>query len=192
MSGRYQIHTGLQHQLIWAGMPSGLPLDTELLPEAMKNCGYSTFAVGKWHLGHFKKSLWPTNRGFDSFYGYLLGCEDYYNRLTCFGNWGKKDIFDPGPCGLDFRDGERRAALDFDQIGKYSTGVFERKAKEVIDRHEFEKNPLFLYLPFQSVHYKKCNKRITILDAHLPQKMVFIDNFTMRFQFKTKCVTNSS
>ena len=125
--------------------------NVSILPEILKNCQYSTHIVGKWHLGHYKKSLWPTNRGFDSFYGYLLGCEDYFNRMTCFGNWGKKDIFSPGPCGLDFRDNEKKAALDEDQVGKYSTGVFEKKAIEIVDEHEFEGEkegkPLFLYLP---------------------------------------------
>ena len=62
---------GLQHQLIWRGMPSGLPDDTELLPEALRNCGYRTFGVGKWHLGYAKSSQTPWGRGFEKFTGYL-------------------------------------------------------------------------------------------------------------------------
>ena len=52
-------------------MPSGLPDDTELLPEALQNCGYRTFGVGKWHLGYAKSSQTPWGRGFEKFTGYL-------------------------------------------------------------------------------------------------------------------------
>ena len=52
-------------------MPSGLPDDTELLPEALRNCGYRTFGVGKWHLGYAKSSQTPWGRGFEKFTGYL-------------------------------------------------------------------------------------------------------------------------
>ena len=42
--------------------------------------GYSTHIVGKWHLGFFKRPYTPLYRGFDSFYGFLLGSGDYYNH----------------------------------------------------------------------------------------------------------------
>ena len=54
-------------------MASGLPDDTELLPEALRNCGYRTFGVGKWHLGYAKSSQTPWGRGFEKFTGYLGG-----------------------------------------------------------------------------------------------------------------------
>ena len=52
-------------------MASGLLDDTELLPEPLKNCGYRTFGVGKWHLGYSKSSQTPWGRGFEKFTGYL-------------------------------------------------------------------------------------------------------------------------
>ena len=73
---------GLQHQLIWRGMPSGLPDDTELLPEALRNCGYRTFGVGKWHLGYAKSSQTPWGRGFEKFTGYLGRFSHVSQRLV--------------------------------------------------------------------------------------------------------------
>ena len=46
----------------------GINPDEVLIPEMLKNKGYSTGMFGKWHLGHHKKSL-PVHHGFDEYYG---------------------------------------------------------------------------------------------------------------------------
>ena len=45
----------------------------KLLPEYLKSLNYRTIALGKWHLGGSNLTGWPTNRGFDYFYGIIGG-----------------------------------------------------------------------------------------------------------------------
>jgi len=45
----------------------------------MKELGYSTHLVGKWHLGYYQKRFTPTQRGFDSHFGYWNGFISYRN-----------------------------------------------------------------------------------------------------------------
>lgn len=139
MSGRYQIHTGLQHDVIFAGQPNALPLDNKIIPEQLRHCGYDTHMIGKWHLGFYRSEFLPHNRGFNSFFGYLNGAEDYYSHVSC---WQKA-------CGYDIRSENGPVSEAF---GEYSAFTYSKKAKEVIDKRDKSK-PLFLYLAFQSVHF---------------------------------------
>lgn len=135
MSGRYQIHTGLQHGIIRPKQPNGLPLNSSTLARVLKNAGYSTHMVGKWHLGFYKSAYLPTNRGFDSYYGYLTGSENYFTH--------KRSGF------IDLHDNLKPV---FNETGHYSAHLFTQKASDVINAHDPQKGPLFLYLAYQSVH----------------------------------------
>lgn len=139
LSGRYQIHTGLQHGVIAPPQPRGLPLDNIILPEQLRHCGYDTHMVGKWHLGFFKSEYLPWNRGFNSFFGFLNGGEDYYSHYKCYLD----------QCGVDMWSSETGPVNN--TWGEYSAHLFARKAIEAIDKRN-RKKPFFLYLAYQSVH----------------------------------------
>lgn len=72
------------------GYDGFMPLEKATIAEILRENGYNTFAVGKWHLvppseqtpvGPFTR--WPTGRGFDHFYGFLPGgSTDQYNPTT--------------------------------------------------------------------------------------------------------------
>src|SRR5215472_11571410 len=53
MTGRYPFRYGLQTAVIPAGAKYGLATDEWLLPQALKEAGYTTAIIGKWHLGNF-------------------------------------------------------------------------------------------------------------------------------------------
>lgn len=141
MSGRYQIHTGLQHRVIMPAQPNALPYDEKILPEQLKACGYDTHMVGKWHLGFYEEKFLPFNRGFNSYYGYLTAQEDYYTHVSC-GGWKI-------PCGIDMYSSVEGPTNS--SQGEYSTNLFTRKAIQAIDNRDKSK-PLFLYLAYQAVH----------------------------------------
>uniref|UniRef100_A0A3P8RAB1 Sulfatase N-terminal domain-containing protein n=1 Tax=Astatotilapia calliptera TaxID=8154 RepID=A0A3P8RAB1_ASTCA len=144
MTGRYQIHTGMQHQIIWPCQPYCVPLDEKLLPQLMKEAGYATHMVGKWHLGMYMKDCLPTRRGFDTYLGYLTGGEDYFTHFRCY----QSRSLNLSRCALDLRDGED-VATGYE--GVYSTELLSQRAISIIERHNSQK-PLFMYVALQAVH----------------------------------------
>ncbi|MBT3199150.1 MAG: sulfatase-like hydrolase/transferase [Phycisphaerales bacterium] len=72
MSGRYQHRFGYTINVmphVKGGTSDGLPRSETTLGEYLKGCGYTTGAIGKWHLGA-SEALNPVNNGFDYFYGF--------------------------------------------------------------------------------------------------------------------------
>ena len=61
MTGRYAMRYGLETLVIFPSHTYGLPTDERTLSQAMKDAGYDTAMVGKWHLGHADKKYWPQN-----------------------------------------------------------------------------------------------------------------------------------
>ena len=132
MTGRYPLRYGLQTGVIPSGHTWGLPTDEWLLPQALKEAGYETAIIGKWHLGHADRKYWPRQRGFDYQYGPLIGEIDYFTH-------------------------EQHGVVDWYRNNKrvvekgYSTTLLGNEAVKIVDRHDPEK-PLYLYLAFNAAH----------------------------------------
>jgi len=132
MTGRYPLRYGLQTAVIPQGHAYGLATDEWLLPQALKDAGYETAIIGKWHLGHADRKFWPRQRGFDYQYGPLIGEIDYFTHKVD----GKVDWY---------RNNEV-----VEEEG-YSTTLLGNDAVRLIEEHDPAK-PLFLYLAFNAVH----------------------------------------
>lgn len=133
LTGRYQQRFGHEFNPGPAGSESqsfGLPLSEKTLPQRMKALGYATGMVGKWHLGT-RDGYYPTDRGFDEFFGFLGGAHSYVNA--------RADAKNP-----ILRGKEVIAEIS------YTTDEFAREACEFIERHKDK--PFFLYVPFNAVH----------------------------------------
>ncbi len=132
MTGRYPMRYGLQVDVIRPDATYGLPLEERMLPQALREAGYATHMVGKWHLGSFDEKYWPTSRGFDHHYGHLFGMIDYNTHLRN----GKLDWY---------RDGKPL------QEEGYTTQLMGREAVRIVREHDLSK-PLFLYVAFNATH----------------------------------------
>ena len=80
MTGRHPARFGMETNLAYAPADQlhGLPLEETTLAARLKQAGYRTGMVGKWHLGA-APPFHPLNRGFDSYYGFLGGGHDYFH-----------------------------------------------------------------------------------------------------------------
>jgi len=79
MSGRYQNRFGYEYNTTGhhERQGLGLPLSEKTMADCLKDLGYKTAAIGKWHLGRVDE-LHPLNRGFDYFYGFLGGANPFF------------------------------------------------------------------------------------------------------------------
>jgi len=156
MTGRHPHKTGLAFFVLLANQPTGLDARETTLAERFQARGYATAMIGKWHLGFARRSWLPSNRGFDSFFGYCLGAQDYYRHES--GEWlegsislGRRRAFALDVAGHDLWQGEvpldRFPATD----GVHSADLFASEARTVVSAADRER-PLFLYYAAQTPH----------------------------------------
>ena len=75
ISGRYGQRFG--YECNTTQKPQGLPKDISILPMTLKEQGYTTACIGKWHLGE-EPYQHPNAKGYDEFYGMIAGSRDYF------------------------------------------------------------------------------------------------------------------
>lgn len=145
ITGRYQDRFGAcRNPTIDPEVPNnGVPTSEKNIAELLKPVGYTSMAVGKWHLGTHP-DLRPRKRGFDEFFGFLSGGHDYFpenltlqNLTEVNRNW----------------DWYRTKILRNEtpiEITEYLTDEFTTAGVEFIERNH--DRPFFLYQAYNAPH----------------------------------------
>ena len=160
-TGRYQDRFGFEFnngpasREVEQGL--GLPAHEVTLGSALKDLGYHTGLVGKWHLGSGKQ-FYPTNRGYDEFVGLLQGLTLYMDPSS------PHLVTSPEPDTADSRKYVLTKRAPYYEIvegpeakvvhneNEYLTDYFGRRAVEFIERRSPSKQPYFLYLAPTAPH----------------------------------------
>ena len=139
LTGRVADRHGLKDQLpgIEGNYGPGLSSKEILIPQLMKQAGYSTGCFGKWNIG-FAEGSRPTERGFDEFLGHASGNIDYYSHKYN----GKHDLF---------------RGIQPAHVEGYSTDLFADAAIDFITRQH--PRPWFVYLPFNAPHFPNARNK---------------------------------
>jgi arylsulfatase A len=135
ISGRYQQRVELERPLGSAASQDGglgLAANGRSLPQLLRNHGYATGLIGKWHLGYLPTSS-PKAHGFDTFWGYKSGYVDYYQHTD---SNGERDLF----------DGDQPTKAD-----GYLTDLITQRSVNYIADHA--PAPFFLEVAYSAAHW---------------------------------------
>jgi arylsulfatase A-like enzyme len=134
MTGRYpaRLPVGLVEPLAYGDVSVGLPPEHPTPASLLKQAGYATALIGKWHLGYLPE-YGPIRHGFDEFYGILSGGVDYFSHRVPSGK-------------LDLHEGN----VTVDQVG-YMTDLLTDRAVQYIRRRHA--GPFYLALHYTAPHW---------------------------------------
>lgn len=130
LTGRYPFRNGVVFNPAPDGGINSVGLrDSEItIAEALKEAGYASICIGKWHLGHTAKFL-PRRQGFDEYYGIL-----YSNDMR--------------PVQLV----ENEKVVEYPVIQATLTKRYTQRAVDFIERSFSLNRPFFVYLPYAMPH----------------------------------------
>lgn len=144
-TGRYQPRFGYEFNTSGRDTTVGLPTDQRTLADMLRDAGYATGLIGKWHLGKSEQHH-PLNRGFDEYFGHLSGGSTYIDsRITGVQSWPSRNAPTGRPDSSAIYDGFEQV-----EVARYLTDVFAEKAVDFIRRHRDER--FFLMLTPNAPH----------------------------------------
>ncbi|XP_041059518.1 arylsulfatase A [Carcharodon carcharias] len=154
LTGRYPTRSGVFPGVFYPGSRGGLPLNETTIAELLRQQGYVTAMVGKWHLGYGSNgSYLPIHQGFDEFLGVPYSHDQGpCQNLTCFPPdtkcYGKCD---QGVVLLPLVKNNKviQQPVDFPTL----TPLYDRFARDFILGAAKQHKPFFFYYASHHTHY---------------------------------------
>lgn len=143
MTGRYQQRHGWEYNPAGLIETSGMDPEQITVADVLKNAGYKTSMVGKWHLGSLPQ-FHPLSRGFEEYFGVLAGGSIFVDQsrpgVESIGGWPRvrdrlRGVYD---------------GVKLVQVDEYLTDAFTNRATEFIEREH--DSPFFLFLSHTTPH----------------------------------------
>jgi len=150
LTGRYPIRIGLgptqgRNRVFFPDSEGGLPAKEITIAEMLKEEGYKTGIIGKWHLGHLPQHL-PTTQGFDTYYGI-----PYSNDMDAVNGWNLKNLL--GTPNIDNWNVPLMRNEEIIERPANQHTITKRYTEEAVSFIQQNKdNPFFLYFPQSMVH----------------------------------------
>ncbi len=136
LTGRFPARAGVPGNVSSLEGTPGMPTEQVTIAEMMKDAGYATGHIGKWHLGYTPETM-PNAQGFDFSWGHMGGCIDNYSQFFYWNGPNRHDLWKNGEHihedGLFFPDG------------------MVREMNAFISRNR--EKPFFIYWAINSPHY---------------------------------------
>lgn len=130
LTGLYQQRLGIEGA--FGEGAKGLSPETVTLAEKLKEAGYSTGLLGKWHLGYYPDNG-PLDHGFDEFVGHLHGATDYISHVD---KYGRRDWW------------HNREAKD--EEGHNTTLITNHALRFIREKKD---EPFFLFVSHSAIHF---------------------------------------
>ncbi len=136
ITGCFPARAGVPGNVSPTDRRTDMPNEQVTIAEMMRDAGYATGHVGKWHLGHGPTTT-PLGQGFDQSFGHMGGCIDNYSHFFYWNGPNRHDLWRDGK--EIWADGQFFPDLMVDECQKFIAANRER--------------PFFLYWAINVPHY---------------------------------------
>ncbi|MFZ5830871.1 MAG: sulfatase-like hydrolase/transferase [Planctomycetota bacterium] len=136
ITGRYPQRAGVPGNVSSSPGEAGMPTEQVTIAEMLKQAGYATAHVGKWHLGYSSETM-PNAQGFDFSFGHMGGCIDNYSHFFYWAGPNRHDL--------------HRNGQEIHRDGEFFPELMLAEARQFISQNR--EQPFFLYFAMNMPHY---------------------------------------